>query len=239
MPISLGDRMKEYENISRIYLPKRTPVIIRLDGKSFHNFTRGFKKPFDDNIADAMIEATKVLMKNIQGAQCAYLQSDEISILVTDYRTFDTQAWFDYNIQKIASISASLLTISFNMSLMMLQLKDGKTLDKNALFDSRCFSLSKEEVANYFLWRQQDCIRNSISAVAQANFSTSEIYGKNGEEMKAMLLEKGINYDKDILPPFKYGVFIDKEYVTNTAPDFKEEGREMIEKILKEAQEEE
>ena len=105
---SLGDRMKGYENISRIYLTKRSPVIIRIDGKAFHSFTKGFLRPFDNILMETMAETAKFLAQNISGCKLAYTQSDEISLLLTDYETNETQPWFENNLQKLVSVSASM-----------------------------------------------------------------------------------------------------------------------------------
>lgn len=111
---SLGDRMKGYENISRIYLTKRSPVIIRIDGKAFHSFTKGFLRPFDNILMETMAETAKFLAQNISGCKLAYTQSDEISLLLTDYETNETQPWFENNLQKLVSVSASMATLHFN-----------------------------------------------------------------------------------------------------------------------------
>lgn len=215
---SLGDRMKQYENISRIYLTRRMPVIIRIDGKAFHSFTRGFARPFDNLLITAMQETAKYLCENIQGCKLAYTQSDEISLLLVDYDTITTEAWFDNNLQKMVSIAASMATMAFNKffvkyandyceSVFALQDLDldiekdymnalTKAVVKGALFDARAFILPKEEVCNYFIWRQQDATRNSIQMVAQANFSHKELQNKSCNELQDMLHEtKGINWN--------------------------------------------
>ena len=107
-------RMKKYEYVSRTYLTTRTPVIIRIDGKCFHSFTRGFKKPFDEILSGTMQETMKYLCENIQGCVLGYTQSDEITLILVDYKDIDTCAWFDYNIQKCVSVSASMATLAFN-----------------------------------------------------------------------------------------------------------------------------
>lgn len=110
----LAKRMKEfYEQIPKTKLMRRCPVIIRLDGRSFHTFTRGFKRPFDEILIKTMQETTKYLCENIQGCVLGYTQSDEISLVLVDYKKFKTSAWFDYEIQKICSIAASMATKSF------------------------------------------------------------------------------------------------------------------------------
>ena len=117
MPVhdDLGTRMKDfYEGIPKTKLMRRTPVIIRIDGKAFHTFTRGFKRPFDEILIKTMQETTKYLCENIQGCVLGYTQSDEISLVLVDYQRFETSAWFDYEIQKMCSIAASMTTMAFN-----------------------------------------------------------------------------------------------------------------------------
>ena len=111
----LGDRMKDYyESRSKTRLTRRMPVIIRLDGKAFHTFTKGFKKPFDMIMVKAMQETMKYLCENIQGCVLGYTQSDEITLVLVDYNKLDTDAWFDYDVQKLCSVSASMATLIFN-----------------------------------------------------------------------------------------------------------------------------
>ena len=203
---SIGDRMKGYENISRTYLPRRIPAIIRLDGKAFHTFTRGFDKPFDKVLMNTMQKTMQKLCFEIQGCVFGYTQSDEITLVLTDYETIKTDAWFGYNVQKMASISASIATSAFNLSLLQegieilgedKYLKLGFYTNKvgQALFDARCFSIPKEEVVNCLIWRQQDATRNSIQAVGQAYFSQKELNGKSCNEIQDMLFtEKNINW---------------------------------------------
>ena len=207
---SLGDRMKEfYENRYRTFLPRRTNVLIRIDGKAFHTYTRGLNKPYDDGLMEDMNETTKYLCENIHGAKMGYVQSDEISILITDYDDISTSAWFDNNIQKMCSIAASLATAKFNQLRMARTTWYGSdtagSLDQDdienfklALFDARIFIIPHiDEVVNYFIWRQQDATRNSISMAAQSQFSHSTLNGVKCDKMQEMLFtEKGINWDK-------------------------------------------
>lgn len=185
----LGDRMKRYEDVNRHFLTRRTPVIIRIDGKAFHTFTRGLERPFDELLHHVMVDTAAELVSQIQGAVLAYTQSDEISVFIRDWDTLNTDAWFDYNIQKIVSVSASIATAKFNDTW-------NKHSPKIAHFDSRVFNLSKEEVCNYFVWRQQDAVRNSISMLAQSLFSHKELHEKNMSQVQDMLmLQKGINWN--------------------------------------------
>ena len=214
---TLGDRMKNnYENISRYYLTRRMPVIIRVDGRSFHTFTKGFKKPFDDILVKTMQDTMKYLCENIQGCVLGYTQSDEISLVLTDYAELTTDAWFGNNLQKMCSISASMATLAFNKAFTRniskqskrfyteyLEEKDASyietleiAMNKGAMFDSRVFTIPKEEVCNALIWRQQDATRNSIQSVGQANFSQKELHGKSCNDIQDMLmLQKGINWN--------------------------------------------
>jgi tRNA(His) guanylyltransferase len=190
---SLGDRIKDYENNSRIILTKRLPVVIRLDGSHFHTYTRKFEKPYDVKIRDAFIYATKLLFEEVQGLKISYQQSDELTLLLTNYETLDTQSWFGNNIQKMASVSASIITAGFNKFMF-----ENKFNDRLAYFDSRAFILPKEEVCNALLWRQNDATRNSISCLGQKHFSHKQLHKKNTSEVQEMLFqEKGINWNNE------------------------------------------
>lgn len=220
---TLGDRMKNnYENITRYYLTRRMPVIIRVDGRSFHTFTKGFKKPFDDVLVKTMQDTMKYLCENVQGCVLGYTQSDEISLVLTDYAELTTDAWFGNNLQKMCSVSASMATLAFNkffseqvqdfMYACCYDFGDNVLPEKQndyelahnvyfkklhtAMFDSRVFTIPKEEVCNYLIWRQQDATRNSIQSVGQANFSQKELHGKSCNNIQDMLmLQKSINWN--------------------------------------------
>jgi len=199
---SLGDRMKIYENVSATKLMPRTPVLLRLDGKAFHTFTKDMKRPFDERLIQTMQQTTRALVGSIDGCNFGYTQSDEISLLLTDYKKLTTQAWFDYKVQKIASIAASMCTGFFNTFLEnnidKFRHREGYT-DLSAplaFFDARVFNIPREEVVNCLLWRQQDCIRNSIQMVGQANFSHKQLQNKSCEDIQEMLFqEKGITWN--------------------------------------------
>lgn len=223
MPVrdDLGTRMKEfYEQIPKTRLMRRCPVAIRIDGKAFHTFTRGFVKPFDTILIETMQETMKYLCENIQGCVLGYTQSDEITLILVDYQTFDTSAWFDYEVQKMCSIAASMATMAFNKifeqkinhyfdieSCMQypeyhnpeeLKLIETycKASGKGAMFDARVFNIPKEEVTNLIYWRQLDAARNSIQMVGQANFSHKQLEHKTCNMIQDMLIaEKGINWN--------------------------------------------
>lgn len=243
---SLGDRIKKfYEDVYKTYLTRRTPVIIRLDGRAFHTFTKGTEKPFDDIISTSMVETMEYLCKKVPNCIIGYTQSDEITLVLVDYRTLDDCAWFDYSVQKLCSITASMCTLAFNKLFeknVRLYASDKskytKQLEVGATFDSRCFNIPKEEVTNAILFRQMDAIRNSTHAFARSFFKTSELKGKNGEEQKKMVFDVyGKNYD-DVLPKFKKGVFAvkgenGKWTLDFDAPILKGEGRKYIESKIK------
>jgi len=208
----IGNRMKSaYEDRTRFCLPRRSHTIIRIDGKAFHTYTRGLSRPFDDGFIEDMNTTAAYLCKNIQGAKFAYVQSDEISILLMDYDKITTDAWFDNNVQKMASVSASMATRAFNEARMNRRGFLPEQPMKWAEFDSRVFQIPEwTEVENYFIWRQQDCVRNSISSVAQSLYSHKELNGKNTTEMQEMIFQKGQNWN-DYAPKYKRGRGIVKD----------------------------
>jgi tRNA(His) guanylyltransferase len=184
---SLGDRMKKYEDVNRVKLMRRTPVIIRLDGKAFHTWTKGLDRPHDDTFIAIMANTMKFLCENIQGAVFAYCQSDEISILLRDYDALNTEAWFDNNVQKMVSVSSSLATGMFNK--LAADAFEDKPL---AFFDSRVFTIPKDDVVNYFVWRQQDAVRNSIRSVATHYLGHKTCHGLNNQQVQDLLMQMDV-----------------------------------------------
>lgn len=244
MPINdeLGKRMKTYyEGIPQLKLMRRTPVIIRIDGKAFHTFTRGFEKPFDGVLVKTMQETTKYLCENIQGCVFGYTQSDEISLVLIDYQTLTTDAWFDYEVQKLCSVAASMATMAFNRFFSInvdnfiydyktAYEEEGKygpgtkeyelchtyqiAVEKGAMFDARVFNIPKEEVTNCLYWRQLDATRNSIQSVGQAYFNHNELHEKTCNMIQDMLHEqKDINWN-DYPTYLKRGSAVIKNGVT-------------------------
>lgn len=216
MPVhdDLGVRMKTfYEQIPKTKLMRRCPVALRIDGKAFHTFTRGFQKPFDEVLIKSMQETMKYLCENIQGCVFGYTQSDEITLILVDYKKLTSSAWFDYEVQKICSIAASMATMAFNESFSKMysklyrdKIEHGENVDElvktyafkagKAMFDARCFNIPKEEVTNLVYWRQLDASRNSIQMVGQANFSHKELQNKSCNDIQDMLMiQKGINWN--------------------------------------------
>lgn len=213
MNMTIGERMKaNYEDRSKSYLTRRTPVILRIDGKAFHSYAKGFYFPFDQTLLDSFIYSTERIMKDIQGAKCAYIQSDEVSIFITDFDRLNTEAWFNYDVQKMTSVASSLFTAYFNHYMI----KTNPDIGKIACFDARVFNLPKEEVVNYFIWRQKDWERNSISMLARFYYSHSECQGKSLKQLNDMIYEAGDNWNN--LPIYwKRGVFIEENIYS---PDF-------------------
>lgn len=187
--------MKGYEFTTRTSLLGRTPVIIRLDGKAFHTYTSKMPRPFYEPLHQLMVETTEYLCKEVGTCQLGYTQSDEISLLLKDWTKFNTQAWFDNQVQKMVSTSAAIATAIFN-DLAPSYLEAQYRRQRFGLFDSRVFNLPMEEVCNYFIWRQQDATRNSINAVGQANFSHKDLQYKSTNDVQQMLLtQKDINWN--------------------------------------------
>ena len=259
MPVhdDLGTRMKTYyEGIPQTKLMRRTPVIIRIDGKAFHTFTRGFEKPFDKIMVKTMQETTKYLCENIQGCVFGYTQSDEITLVLIDYQKLTTSAWFDYEVQKMCSIAASMATLAFNkffyenvflyngMASVDMSNKEypykevyAKAVKKGAMFDARVFNIPKEEVTNCVYWRQLDATRNSIQSVGQANFSHKELQDKTCNMIQDMLHEqKGINWN-DYPTYLRRGTAVKKNdsgswCIDLDMPQLKGEGRRYLDELI-------
>jgi tRNA(His) guanylyltransferase len=226
---SIGDRMKGYENVTRHHLIRRMPVILRLDGKAWHTFTRGLDKPYDIDLSIAMGQVSEQLIQEFQGAVIAYTQSDEISIFLRDYDKLVSESWFDNNIQKIVSVASSIATGLFNQYF---------TKKNNiAFFDCRAFNLPKEEVINYFIWRQQDAMRNSVQGLGQAELGSKHIQGLNNKQVQEELLKKSPSVDWNKQPEFfKYGqTYFKPDFVKGSVnmptPIFKE-NRDFLNELI-------
>lgn len=250
MPINdaLGDRMKNYEARNQYWLQTRTPVIIRVDMRAGHTFTKGFQRPFDEVFGNSMIRTMEYCAANIGNCVFAYCQSDEITFVLSDYRKLNTDAWFGYRTDKLCSIAASMATMAFNKYFTEfayevrpddIRLSDPqeanyksilyKATEKGAMFDARCFNIPKEEVCNCIYWRQLDATRNSIQMVGQANFSHAELQGKSCNEIQDMLHEqRGINWN-DFPARWKRGVAWTKTNGTDyEMPILRDEGRKYV-----------
>jgi tRNA(His) 5'-end guanylyltransferase len=202
----------------------------------------------------------KYLCENIQGCVFGYTQSDEITLILIDYQTLTTDAWFDYEVQKICSIAASMATLAFNRFFNNFiksyydieysmqypeycepeELKRIRTycnaMNKGAMFDARCFNIPKEEVCNLIYWRQLDAIRNSIQMVGQAYFSHKELQGKSCKDIQDMLAF-GCGIEWRYYPtPCKQGTCCIKTeegwMIDENIPIFKGEDRNYIDKLI-------
>ena len=262
MPVhdELGKRMKTYEYVTRTYLTRGTPVIIRVDGKAFHTFTRGFQRPFDLALIAAMQSTMRYMCENIQGCVLGYTQSDEITFVLTDYARLNTAAWFDYNVQKCASVAASMATLVFNRAFRnsveeIFSSSEEEAVDPaymsalnraihvGAMFDARVFNIPREEVCNCLLWRQLDAVRNSIQMVGQAHFSHSELLGKSCNQIQEMLFQQHhINWN-DLPTYLKRGSCCVRTEpdepgarrhwkIDTEIPNFTGEGRDYVERLV-------
>lgn len=239
MKNAINDRMKTYyENRTKSWLPRRTHTIIRIDGKAFKTYTNGLAQPFDDGLMEDMDLTACYLCKGIQGAKFAFVQSDEISVLVTDFDKHTTDMWFDGEIQKIVSVAASMATAKFNQLRLLRAMnlyedgrnfvndfKDQKNIKNNpfkvAEFDARAFTIPSDyEVENYFIGRQKDATRNSISSVARSLYSHNEVDNKNSDQKQELIFQKGINWN-DYAPKYKRGRIIQKRQFAVEADDNK------------------
>jgi len=229
--MNLDDRMKLYERSVGTKLMPRCPAIIRVDGRAFHTFTRGMEKPFDTNLNELMVHVAAKLCAEIHTARMAYAQSDEISILLTDYNRFNTQQWFDGKVQKIVSIAASIATEAFNRKVP--HLFDGDMHWRSAHFDARVFSLPKEEVCNYFVWRQKDAVRNSIQSLGQAHFSHGALQGKSCNQIQEMLFsQRQINWnDCPVIQKRGFCVIKQDVWALDEPPTFTDD-REYIDNLV-------
>jgi tRNA(His) 5'-end guanylyltransferase len=230
---SLGDRIKSYEKVSSPSLLKKVPVMIRVDGRAFHTFTKNCEKPFDKRLMYAMNFAAIDVAKEMQGFKVGYIQSDEVSFILTDYDNLETEGWFDYDLSKIVSISASLMSVYF---CRYWEIKEFEvpTYEKNKtyfrfsklpIFDSRAFNVPIHDVVNALLWRAKDWERNSIQMYARAFFSHKQLINKSCSDMHEMLHSIGKNWATDLSDQEKNRTFIisrDRgiEAVTNILPNY-------------------
>jgi tRNA(His) 5'-end guanylyltransferase len=236
--------MKRYETVPRTSLTPRMPMIVRVDGRAFHTWVKqlgehGEGLPWSTLMRDAMTEVVRALMREITGAKLAYLQSDEVSVLVTDYDKPGSQAWFAKIAQKVCSVSAAVATAAFNRAVLEAVLLrydvremegttgslDMRRLPTPAHFDARTFVVPQDDVCNYFVWRQQDATRNSVSMLAQHHFNHDELQGKSWGVMQEMLFsEKDINWN-DCPTWQKRGWCVLRQEVRSTVGELREAGQ--------------
>lgn len=215
---NLGDRMKRYEALTTsIMLMENLPVYARIDGRAFHTFCRGLDKPFDLEFVDIMQYTCKRLVSKTN-AILGYVQSDEISLAWLD----PSKAPFDGRLFKLQSVLAAMATSIFTQTIYSgveyespsekyIKLAE-RCQKQDACFDCRVFQLpNEEELANCFLWRENDAYRNSVSMLAQAYFSHKELQGKSSAEMQEMYYQKtGKNYN-DLESHLKRGTYFQRK----------------------------
>lgn len=227
---AIGDRFKRYEAVTQNFLSPRTPVIIRVDGNAFHTLTRRLWKRNYSEVFESIMDKTALeICPNISGVKFAYVQGDEISFLLTDYDTIETQPWFGYNTSKLVSISAGMCSTFFTLNMV-----NNDLLHQHGWFDSRAFNVPQNDVVNYFVWRQRDWERNSVSMFARTLYSHKELHKKNCGEMKEMMKEKGLDWES-LEGPKRKGRAIYKEdeqwFLDHNVPSFSEK-RGLIEQFV-------
>lgn len=219
--ISLDTRMRDYEKASKLYLTKRMPVVIRIDGRSFSKFTKNFEKPFDRLLSKAMQFTMKYLCENVQGCKFGYAQSDEISLILVDYDDIKKSAWYNYNVQKLCSVVSSMATMYFNkiyreLTNTIYNNSVNKNSDQNyyelystkfdeATFDTRCFNVPENDICNYIIWRQRDAARNSVSSLGQKYFAQNYLNGKHSFDIINMLIDRYNVHWESFPNTYKYG----------------------------------
>lgn len=213
---TLGDRMKLYESVTDYELYRRMPIIIRIDGRAFHTFTRGMKEPFDNQFRWLMAQAANAVFEEF-GARIAYIQSDEISLVVCPYATYTTEPPFSARIQKVCSVAASVATQAFMAAMVRLGIAPAQeTRDwvsdylyhRKATFDARCFNLQRDEVLNYLIWRQQDCRRNAVLSAGLYYLGKKAIFKLKVPEIIDEMKNQGKNYEELTPTPEHEGRFI-------------------------------
>lgn len=209
----LATRMKKYEAVFQYQLTSRTPVIIRLDGKAFHTLTRELDKPFDKRFMESMVSAASYTCSQIQGFKLAYMQSDEVNILLTDYDKLNTKGWFKYKLSKIVSLSAAMMSVYFT-EFMRIHFNPTQLI---GFFDSRAFNIPEDDIANYFLWRVKDWTRNSLNMFAQSFFSHKQLINKHSSDVHEMLHSIGKNWATNLPEVCKNGTWILKDGTTSTS----------------------
>ena len=202
--------MKKYEAVYNQHLTPNSCVLVRVDGRCFHQYTKNCRKPFDDDLIKSMVDAAVATSKEMTGFKLGYAQSDEVTFLLTDYESHQSEPWFANKLNKIVSITASTMTAYFN---------DLHSRSKLATFDARAFVVPRQDVPNAFIWRQKDWERNSLLMLAQANFSHRELQGKKTPDLHDMLRSADINWAK-LDPQKKNGTWFSKSGISYEHADY-------------------
>lgn len=205
---SLGDRLKDIESRNKDYLTYMLPVYARLDGKKFSQFTKGMKKPFDEAMVNAM-QATASRVLSETNADLAYVQSDEISLFWFNNVSCQEEMSFAGRLDKTVGELSGLSTAVFNQEIAK---SFPDRLSMLPRFDTRVFNVDRDIAAKFFLWRQMDCIKNSISVISSSFFSHRELQGVSTRQRLAMLdrVSPWDDYSVDL----RYGAFFRKVAIT-------------------------
>jgi tRNA(His) 5'-end guanylyltransferase len=234
MQDTLGDRIKsKYEDVFRNSIPQRTFAVIRIDGKAFHTFTKTLEKPHSAELSEAMDHAAQVLCKEMMGCKLAYGQSDEYSFLLTDFEKEESEMWFNGNIQKIVSVSSSIFTAAFNDHWEKVRPMSFKP--RLAMFDARVFVIpSRNDVFQYFLWRQKDASRNSLTMLASCHFSHKQLHGQDRDAKHELLQSVGVKWT-DWPTSFRHGRVVRRVSQQRTVSYVHKKTKEKISKDVEES----
>ena len=217
---TLKDEMDRYESTVSMSLKTKTPVFIRLEGKSFGAFTQHFQKPYDPIMTRTMQQTAKQLCAEANGCVFAYTASNEITLILTDYHKWNSVPWLDYDVMRMCSAAASIATIAFSKAFAdsmewFLQTYNGNDKDNlytayceasnyGARFEAVCFNVPEDRVCEMVFHQQYQWRRNSILSLANQNFSHREVVGKTLDELHEMLAEKGIFWH-DLPTEYRHG----------------------------------
>lgn len=222
MKDDLGDRLKSYEAVeTQKRLDPTLPVYARIDGRGFSKFTRGMRRPYDENMRRAMVDTTRYLV-NTTNARIGYTQSDEISLIWwVDGSNPLEQMFFDAKLLKLTSVLSSMATAAFTAEVLESpDVEFQRYAVKRPHFDARVFNVpSLDEGANCFVWREQDAVRNAISMTAQSLYSHTQLQGKKQADMARMIAEQGIAYDDEFPAGFRRGTYVRRELVERPVTD--------------------
>lgn len=212
--MDLRQRIDEYRKTSTTRLLPKTPVIVRVDGRNFSSLTKNLHKPFDDVLHGAMVKMATTLARDMCGAQVAYVHSDEVNILLTDWANEGTCPWYNNNIQRMVSAAASTATLAFNDAFADYVARMGDAMASgvldhdqelfqnyvncayHALFSAEVFNVPPKYVVDYFVWCQQQALNKATLSLAQTHFTPAELLGKKQDEVFEMLAAKGIVFNK-------------------------------------------
>lgn len=208
---ALGDKHKKFEGMYYHYFLPNIPIVVRLDGRAFHTFTKGLNRPFDERLSNMMIDTTIELVKQTH-ASIGYTQSDEITLVFSG----SDQPLFGGRQSKIETTLAAIASAKFNQ-LLMTTIPEKVSLLPT--FDARAFQYPTKELAvESLIWRETDATRNSLTMLAHAHYSHKELQGKGFKAKHDMLHAVGVNWN-DMPVHFKRGTYIKRQVKTSWMDD--------------------